>query len=355
MKLSHNNPMNICGVPFTEITVHHDSYGIKDLSVVPCCGAWLKTSSTSYPFPIEEGKDHTIDVLGAWNSDKYKEFRKSILDRTYRYCKKDTCPHWFEGKLPEPPPEALPYIEKGETHLDYPPILARVCIDKACNLNCPSCRSIKKTESEIYTEERFLSFFTCGIKQIYLNGSGELFVNKSMLKVLRKFSSKEYPHIEAFHIITNGTAFNRTNWYSLSPDFIRLLREVIVSVDSPHKETYEKLRVGGNFDITLKNLEFIAGLRRDNLIKKLILTDVLQKANIHEVADFVRFAHSLNADMVNFNKIEHWWSKDTAYFFNSMALPENWDKTYKTPVEEAVRLLKEYKIGLISNVVSLGD
>jgi hypothetical protein len=344
--------MEICGIPFIEAIFHHDCYNVRGISALPCCGAWLNTAKAKLPVPVKEDAQHNIDVLGAWNSAEFKEFRRSVLKGTYEYCKKETCPHWCAGKLPEPPVEALPYIEKGETHLSYPPLLVRACIDKACNLTCPSCRSVRQRTPEIHSYERLISILSSGVKTIYINGSGELFINQPLLRALREFSYDKYPHIEQIDIITNGTAFNRTNWYSLPEDFLKLIREVIVSVDSPNKETYEKLRLGGSFPTTIKNLEFMSKLRRENRIKRFILTSVIQKDTILEMLDFTRLAITLNADALILNKIEYWDSRELSYFNKNMALPAGWEKTYKDIIDETKSLIDASGLGLLSNVIS---
>lgn len=341
----------ICGIPFSEITIHPDIYGGNNLVVVPCCSAWLRPPYSKFLIKVDEDKENNIDVLKAWNCDEIKKFRKSVLNGDYRFCKLDTCPNWISNKLEPIPSEAFPYIEKKELHLDYPPRLIKACIDMACNLFCPSCRLEKKPISDPRTYKRILSIFSSIVKNIYINGSGEIFTNRYLVRALQEFSCEKYPHIEGFFLITNGTAFNRTNWYSISSDFKKLIKDIWISIDSPDPDNYNRLRRGGDFAILKRNLNFITKLRENEEIKKLTLTFVLQKKNIHELSQFAEFAKEVKADMVVINKIEHWGHQGILNFEREMALPEKWRSNYKDEIALTLELLKEYNIELISNVI----
>jgi wyosine [tRNA(Phe)-imidazoG37] synthetase (radical SAM superfamily) len=343
----------ICGIPFSEITLHPDIYGGDNLVVVPCCSAWLKPPYSKFIYPVNESKDHKIDIMGAWNSDAIKEFRASILDGSYKYCRLDTCPNWISNKLEPVPPEALPYIEKKETHLDYTPRLIKACIDMACNLSCPSCRLERKPLSDPRTYERTISLFSSGVKNIYINGSGEVFINRYLMRALQEFSCEKFPDIEGFFLITNGTAFTRTNWYTVSPDFKKLIKDTWISIDSPNPDTYKKLRRDSDFSIIRRNLEFITQLRVSGELKKLTLTFVYQKYNVHEICDFIEFAHEIKADTIVINKIQHWGHQSILYFERNMDLPNDWKTIYSYELTKAKDLLKKYKIELISNVINL--
>lgn len=341
----------ICGVPFFRMTFHHDSYGGKNIAAVPCCGAWLKKPYDIFSIPVKEDSLSNVDVMGAWNSKEMRTFRDSILDGSYRFCKKDTCPHLVNGYFQEPPSKALPFIEKGETILNYPPEFVILGIDRACNLQCRTCRGSKEPIANEKTYNRTVSFFKSGAKMVTLNASGELFVNRYMMKVLQEFSYREYPNIECINIMTNGTCFNRVSWFSISEDAQKLIGEVSVSIDSPYKETYESIRLGGNHSIITRNMNFISELRANGAIKKLSLVCVLQKKNIHEIEDFVKYAIDLKADLLILNKVERWGHNEEEYFNKNMALPEGWGFIYKDKIDKAKKLIKEHNLGLLSNII----
>jgi len=344
---------NICSVPFFRITFHHDIYGRENLAAVPCCGSWLKYPYSTFSIPVKEDTHHNVDVLGAWNSIEMKRFRASILNGSYEFCKKDTCPHLVSNTFPEFPNEALPYISKKETHLNYPPLSLVLGIDRACNLKCPACRGAKEPLANKKTYQRTSSFLNCGAKVVMMNASGELFINRYMMKVLQEFSFQKYPAIECINIMTNGTCFNKTTWSSISDDAKKLIGEVSVSLDSPNKETYESIRIGGNHSITMRNMEFISQLRQQNFIKKLTLVCVVQKKNVHELLDFISYSVKMKADILVLNKIEQWGHVQDYHFNKHMALPENWQITYKDSLEKSKSLLNEHNIRIMSNIILL--
>lgn len=341
----------ICGVPFSDLAIHPKKTNENLLSAIPCCSSWLKPPYSSFPIDIKEDPSGRIDIIEAWNSPLYIAFRESILNGSYQYCRPDVCPYFSLGNFPPVPEEALPYIEKKETYLNYPPITINVAIDRACNLSCPSCRTKLYNEPKENSYQRLISILSSGVKHIFINGAGELFINKYLMKAFRDFSFDVYPNVHRFSIITNGTALNRTAWYTLSNDFRTALHDINVSIDSPIKETYERIRVGGNFGVLLKNLEFISGLRKEGSIKNFILTSVLQRLNIAELPKFVEYAISINADHLNLNRIENWGHYDSDEFKNRIDLPENWEVLYKDEIAEAIRLMKNNGISWISNTI----
>jgi wyosine [tRNA(Phe)-imidazoG37] synthetase (radical SAM superfamily) len=344
---------NICGIPFSEITVHHDYYGRNNLAAVPCCGAWLKHPYSTFSLPVIEDAKNNIDIMSTWNSKELKRFRETILNESYEYCIKESCPFWVAGKLPPVPEIAKPYIQNKTTQLDYPPILTKVCIDRTCNLSCPSCRRSRESIPNELTYPRTLSFLRSGTKNIYINGSGEVFVNRYLLKILQEFSSKDFPDIEGFQIVTNGTALSKTLWYSLSDDFKDLITDINISLDSPNENTYNKIRVGGSYQALHKNIDFLSSLRVAGKLKHLTLTCVLQKGNVSELIDFVNYAIEIKADMLFVNKIEYWGHMDKPYFDEHLGLPKDWRTKYAEVITQAVDLIKKHNIKLLSNTIKL--
>jgi sulfatase maturation enzyme AslB (radical SAM superfamily) len=341
----------ICGIPFAEMAFHPRRHDEKNLIAIPCCSSWLKPPYSLFTINVKEDPCGNIDVMGAWNSAEYATFRRSILDGSYRYCRSDICPHLISGNLPSVPAEALPFIEKGKTCLDYPPLSTSISIDRACNLACPSCRPRLNNIPNEKTYQRILSLLSSGTGHIFINGSGEIFINKHIMRVFRDFSFKKYPDIHGFSLITNGTALNKTAWYSLSEDFRSAVHDINVSVDSPVKEVYEKIRVGGNFEILLKNMIFISELRKENILKCLVMTSVLQKLTIGDLPKFIQYAISCHADHLILNKIENWGHYSDNQFKMNMDLPGDWDVTYRTEIIESINLMRANNITWTSNVL----
>jgi wyosine [tRNA(Phe)-imidazoG37] synthetase (radical SAM superfamily) len=340
----------ICSVPFFKIQVHLFRYvDFSKIVLVPCCGQWLKDFYKFSNIVIEEKNDR-IDLMSAWNSPQMIEFRKSILDGSFRYCNKDTCPYFYSNKLYKASEQVMDSIHKKETILEYPPETIDLCLDLSCNLQCPSCRVQRYKVDDKRTYTRTIKFMEIA-KTIFMNGSGETFTNNNILKALREYTSFKYPQLERFLFITNGTLLNKTMWLSLPIDLRERIADINVSVDSFNKESYEKIRVGSKFEVIQRNLLFLSSLRKSQELKHITITNILQKKNIHELYDFVSRAIDLGFDTIIINKIENWiYDED---FFNTLKMPLDWKIKYSKEIEKTLNLIKSSKIELISNVLKI--
>ncbi len=140
-----------------------------------------------------------------------------------------------------------------------------------CNLNCPYCmvgmqnELVKKngnaahdlmTRSQgIMSKDTFdnvlknLKDFK--IKKVFLHFQGEPFLNKNtpLFAKILKDSGFEVG------VFTNGLAFNDKNIREIADANLDLIR---FSIDGASKESYEKNRVGGNFNKVIENLKKVA-------------------------------------------------------------------------------------------------
>jgi len=90
------------------------------------------------------------------------------------------------------------------------------------------------------------------------------------------------------------------------------INEVIISLDASCSETYEKIRVNGNFEVLLQNIEFLATLRSENKIKRLMLAYVVQQKNYREIIDAIKIGQKYHVDLFIFNLLNDWmsWSNE---------------------------------------------
>ena len=110
-----------------------------------------------------------------------------------------------------------------------------------------------------------------------------------------------------YSILTNGLMFKE--FHTKVPYVINNLQELGVSIDGASKETYEKLRLGGNWDKVRRNLDCIAELKEKHNFR-FILHFVVQKDNYHEMEKIIDLGVEYNADRVWLNKIEDWGTYD---------------------------------------------
>jgi radical SAM protein with 4Fe4S-binding SPASM domain len=110
-----------CKQPFRFIEVRNDG------NIYPCCMGW-----TEYPF----GSWEIESFQDVWNGERAKEFRRSILDGSYRFCKLKRCT-LYGGKnsfyTQEEIRNQFDEICPPPKHIDF-------CHEKVCNVRCVMCR-----------------------------------------------------------------------------------------------------------------------------------------------------------------------------------------------------------------------
>lgn len=114
-------------------------------------------------------------------------------------------------------------------------------------------------------------------------------------------AAKEFgiPFVE---IITNGLLLNEEKTLRLMESG---LDAVVVSLDGAKKETYEKIRKGGNFETLLSNIRLFTRIRgemgRQTPILKFNYT--MMRSNVEEVPDFIYLARDLGASAVDIRHV----------------------------------------------------
>jgi len=188
----------------------------------------------------------------------------------------------------------------------YPETLA-VGYDSTCNLACSTCRDcIHVAQGE---EKEIANHISEIIKEDYLKhckflimaGDGEVFLSPAYRTI---YSDKQCnpPYIR---ILTNGMLFNEKTWTKFKHEKTGKIM-LTVSIDAATKETYEKIRRNGNFDILKRNMEFASTLRKNGELRYFRLNFVVQRDNYQEMPLFVRWGKELHVDEIFFTKILNW-------------------------------------------------
>ena len=144
---------------------------------------------------------------------------------------------------------------------------------------------------------------------LHITGSGDPFGSKVYRELLTSLDGSEYPGLR-IHLQTNGVMFTQSMWERLARIHANI-GEVIVSLDAATEATYRVVRRGGHWGQLMRNLEFLAGLRREGRITLLRLDFVVQQRNFREMSVFVELAKRLRSvDLVVFSLVRDWgtWS-----------------------------------------------
>jgi wyosine [tRNA(Phe)-imidazoG37] synthetase (radical SAM superfamily) len=281
-----------CQLPFHRLDI---LTGFRSATL--CCSSYL---------PASIGDLAVSGNTDVWMSDTAQRIRESILDGSFAYCNKITCPAISSRTLPQRKPEtveaALASLERGPTWLN-------LSYDVTCNLSCPSCRTERRHADA--ASQRFFSFMVqerllpllANVRHLEVTGSGDPFASRSMFQLLRAINA-DMRELQTVQIMTNAQLFSPKVWEAIPGVHGRA--HFYVSADATQPETYAKLRRGGSFQRLLTNLAYIAELHRTRQAKGFTLAFVVQRENFRQMPDFVRMAKDLGCSTVYFARLTNW-------------------------------------------------
>ena len=237
---------------------------------------------------IQEVQDHYLEIKNRLDprlneSRDYKEYRKM----------------WYECPEKE---IVLPL-----------PINLDLHITNECNLKCTFCpRTWKEASKKGIVLHGFMGFKLFkkiideasegGVRAVHLTGNGEPLLHEGLEEMIRYCHKKGILEI-LMH--TNATLLNQKRAMSILKAGVH---DLAISFDSPIKETYEKLRVGANYETTLNNIRNFVRLRDKGGYKypRVRVQMVDQQANMNERERFEVFFSTVadsvsHARFVSFN------------------------------------------------------
>jgi len=299
-----------CHLPFT-----HFSTGFRGATFGCLCPAWLPYSMGN----ILEAE--SADAI--WNSDAAQEIRRSILDGDFSYCSKTLCSFIAARKLPSrdsiDDPMLRRYIETHATKIDDVPEFVELNHDPTCNLSCPSCRTeivaANADEQDLYeraSERVILPMLRKVNGTAYISGGGEALASRHFRSILKSLNRAEYPGLRLL-VISNGTLFTPSRWAEY-PDLPEMTGALLISLDAARAETFEKIRRPAKWDVVMRNLEHMAAMRRDGILRRLCLNFVVQRDNFREILDFIALGDRLGADYLWLQRLSSYGTYDEATF-----------------------------------------
>lgn len=177
----------------------------------------------------------------------------------------------------------------------------RVEASSICQLRCPSCPTGTGQLKSSIVGGGFLSPENFGalldtlpdVQSVELSNWGEVFLNKNLAELLEIASAR-------------GTEITLGNGVNLSTASETNLRAVVryrvsritVSIDGASQETYERYRVGGNFERVIQHVKRINALKRElkSDLPKLSWQYVVFGYNEHELPLAKRMARELDME-----------------------------------------------------------
>ena len=264
----------ICTTPFKKLEITWDG------KVYTCCPSFIK-----YNYIGNILDDNIVSLDDIWNSEKSQLIRKNILENNYSMCDLDIC---REKYLEE---------KKEEYTINAPlPEYITLAYDKACNIQCITCRDkkIKNYESgiEIYNKKlnSILLPLLSNAKIITITGSGEAFYSKHSRELIKRLTQQNKD--VKFHIYTNGLLFNKENCKHLGLE--NRVDKVCFSVHSLDEKTYNQIMVGSNLNVVLNNLRWASKEEKSGNIGTVVINTVISALNYKDMPKLYELSKELD-------------------------------------------------------------
>ena len=261
------------------------------------------------------------DIWAVLNSETAQRIRQEIYHGRYYYCNNQICNFFAKVKSndyknnAETTDEPLLYTPQSEYQVFEIPKNLIFDFDYTCNFRCPSCRTetinnnkhhtIRSSNDQIVQRIKTEIIDRIGAQPVNIRWcGGEPFISEPYLELFEYISSVNKPNI-SYTIQTNGSYLQSKKHllYKLLP-FVRELR---ISFDAASRETYDKIRVGGNWDLLLDNVAWVKKYITDNKLPTKLKADfVVQKNNYQEIPAFERLIKQFGITDSSYQKMWNW-------------------------------------------------
>ncbi|MBI2567573.1 MAG: SPASM domain-containing protein [Candidatus Schekmanbacteria bacterium] len=179
----------------------------------------------------------------------------------------------------------------GKTVLSSRPRTLSVALTSRCNVACRMCFTLRMPKKDMSPEllATVAELFPTA-ETVRWNDAGEIFAIRDVEPVLEIIGRQR---LKVSYVSTNLMAAEE------HMDFLAsgAITDLHVSVDAATPETYEYIRRGSKWDVLTRNLQRIKDTREQSgsELPRLTLVFIGMRRNIHELPDFVRFAHRYGA------------------------------------------------------------
>lgn len=260
-------------------------------------------------------KDSTVDILDLWKANEIIDIRRRFVsNRMHTVCPDSCSVLQYKTKINKKYTDFFHYdhavydtysteFKENREHVaeaiinndltpDIYPLRLKLHPTNICNLRCRMCMQDKSLKTQC-NDNYFNNLYKLMpyLEELVVFG-GEPFACPVTKDIIFSDEMKKHPHIN-YSTITNGTLLDEK-----MQDRLKRIRlgTISFSLDGCSKKTYEQVRLGASFEKTMHNIELFVR-KRDNdeiIIRDIDASFVVQHVNYHEIADFVRFTHSLN-------------------------------------------------------------
>ncbi|MGC8976234.1 MAG: radical SAM protein, partial [Candidatus Ratteibacteria bacterium] len=186
------------------------------------------------------------------------------------------------------------------------PVFIEIEVTTRCNLKCIICEHTYWNEPvRDMSFEEFKKIvdqfpYLCWIG---LTGIGESFLNKDFIKMLEYVKKKKIfvELYDTFYFIDG----------KIAEKLIKIkIDRIFASIDAAEKDTYEKIRVGSDFNKVLNNIEYLFKLKKDRNSKYPIIDFhfIVNKINYNQIPKFIEMVDKIRygfSTTIQFTKMLH--------------------------------------------------
>lgn len=210
--------------------------------------------------------------------------------------------YYFIGSFLRKFPQLVPY-----------PRWIELEVTTRCNKHCVLCEHTYWNEpSQDLTFQQFQQIIEMFPKLTWINltGEGDAFLNKDYLQMIRYLKDRSV----AVYLVDSFNLINRNIAYEL----VRFgVDGIYVSIDAATKKTYEKIKVGCNFESTIQNIKNILEAKKafGSPIPEICFRYVITKWNFLEMPSFIHLIRNLASKNV-------WGDMAKIHFTGLLTFPE---------------------------------
>ena len=184
-----------------------------------------------------------------------------------------------------------PFLIKLLYWLEPYPSYLEIEVTTKCNLRCIMCEHTywdEPNKDMSFEEFKGIVDQFPKLKWIGLTGIGESFINKDFMRMLKYVKLKNV-FVELYD-----------NFYFIDEKTARELIEIgvdkiFISLDASTKETYEKIRIGSNFERVANNIKNLIRLKEEmkSYFPEISFHYIVNKLNLPEVPQYIELVYSL--------------------------------------------------------------
>lgn len=193
--------------------------------------------------------------------------------------------------------------------LGFRPLNMEIDITNNCNLRCVMCNfsdpryyKVRKQQISVEKFEELASQVFSRMNKVSLSFGAEPLLHTKIDQLLAILADYKVPYT---YMHSNGLLLRKSNIEAMIQHGFSSLS---ISIDGATKETYEKIRIGGNFEKLIGNLQLLKQMKADNGVEHptVSFNFVIMRQNMHELPAFIDMAAELGAVGVNATHMIAW-------------------------------------------------